>query len=700
MKTEKRQFGISTEESEKGMKTNSRFFNKIDDIDSKFTLLNDHYRPKREMLKKMVRLHNGLSQAGDGVSDRLKRKEITNYRTSWAELNNHMLAYQAMFNQTARFAQCSIEKDNPIEDVRVAQIIIKALNKHYFHYGQNFANFIDRIGGEELATGVVVSMREAGDALPSIERNMLFPREANTDTGDIPYWFRPIKLSVKDLIDFESDKSGDEKDGTYINTTEIRRLLNELKEVIEKDLQDRSQEYEVGKEWECLTQTEEISATWYYETQDDGSINKTLLVNAKDSCKPTEIVYKERVAERLEDILRVYSITSLIGEDVTFDNAIGVMELIYNPTAEKNEIMNATLDAVMFDLRHKFLADETYDEDENNAVDFNRDSIFKNGLTPMNDTKNLNGALASIQMLDRGEAEMTNANTSNTGRYGELSSQAKIRASIQTDVKNAMNAKRYRMLDSEVSSIAYSLLSRPPEKLEKGEARSFDYDARFAIHKMLKEHGVTIKEYLKKAGGRLEFISFKCDRILSPADKQSLESQNEYLQATMGSRSPEARQVINYRMDASFLGAELADDLNGNDGILEKLRTDQQFMADSEIMWIKDKSIIEASHPIGINDNHHIHIETILTAMKVMIARAIAEPWNLNNVKEFSGLTDHGIQHVNAINQAGFTEESQASLVEIQGLVNQGRELSAEVDRQQQGVVKILMTRSRCVTCK
>ena len=139
-------------------------------------------------------------------------------------------------------------------------------------------------------------------------------------------------------------------------------------------------------------------------------------------------------------------------------------------------------------------------------------------------------------------------------------------------------------------------------------------------------------------------------------------------------------------MDASQLGAELADSLHGNDGVIEKLRTDQQFMAESEIVWVKDKAIIGASHPIGINDNHNIHIETVILAKKIMIAKAISEPWNLNNVKEFTGLTDHGIQHINALNEGGFTEESQTYLVEIQGLVNRGRELSAEVDRQEQGV--------------
>ena len=663
-----------------------RFFNSVQDIERKRDSLETSYATKWHMLDKIVRLHNGLSQHDERIRENDDNNEITNYRVSHEQLSKHTSIYSAMINQTNQIADIKFNTGDAFNDARTSSIVTKIFNKHIFHYGTEFSNFVEEFGHEELVSGVTVTIKEGCELFPRVERRLIFPAETRMDGKDLTYWFRQVDLSIRQLIEYQKQSS--DKKGDKVNKEVIRGLLSEINDKIEKSASDSTSitRYDYSTEWGYLNPDTTVKAFWYYEVQEDKSVNKTLITeeNTSDVESCVEVMHVTNAEKRVEDMIKFSPVNTIIGGSRNIGDAVGIMELIYNPTAEINEVMNALLDAALFDLKQKWINDGM-SEDEISAIDFNTETVFDARLKLSNERQNSNAALGMTQMLMQQNHQITNSVHSNIAADGQLASQAKQQYAQQGNIMQALTAKRYRNLDRVIEFIVYNALSKKPTSSDKHKS---DYEGRKAVHDDLSMYGIDIEPLIERIGGRLRYMTVRMNRVLSPADRDTLIVQREHIAEMLRYYSPEARKIALYRMDAAILDPDVADALHGYDEQIEKITSDQDFIAMMENSMILNYSIAGIPLSTRRTDVDYIHIEKVLEGIQIEMAKNQIKPWGRKNIVHIGGFVEHGNAHLQNLAEAGFDEEYNMYLQKMQELINLAKPLVAEVqarEEQEQG---------------
>ena len=685
-----------------------RFFESLDDIDSKREYLEEHYSDRWDVQEDSVDFLNGLSSA-ENCRTVDRDDEETNHRTHWKELESHIMTYTSIFSSTKRIARIVLDggegeaSKDQLNSARVTEII----NKNIFHYGTEFHTFLRQFGGEELATGYITTIREGNKIYPTITRHLLLPPNTRVDGKGIQYWIQPIKLTMQDLMNYQEGDEEDKDDGKggYINKRGIRNLLDDIQRDIQSNLYTTTEDNEIHHKWKDIDKAESKQAYWYFEVQDDGTVNKTLYIRtsclSKDnhSAKEaknivTKIIERKGCAKRASDIIKIYPIGMLIGKEPIIDNCIGTMELIINQAIESNTMKNKLYDLMSFNATPRLFYEEG-GRDEALKTDLNEQTVLSNKINFGNNSQKVSvqDAIQMGAVLDQETANFTGSAFSNTGRDQALSSQYKDIVSQKSQFKSALTSYRMKLLDILLADIVYHVLKNKPKGKCDGYLSS-DKEGLVAVHSCLKKENIDIEKYLERCGGRTKMIEVSCDRTLSPADDESLSKQRGYLEQRLKSLSGEARNYVLSKFDSAILGPDISEAINNINGVLDDDITKQRAVARREIQTIKDYSMIDQIYPIADSDADETHLEEILLSIQASLIRGANGDWGNVRQIETSAKIAHGFLHLDRLAEqraespeivqsfAQKLEESKQQLESFKEKLNEGSQDGEPTDAQ------------------
>lgn len=686
------------------IKTKSRFFKSIEEIERKREQYDTVEKQReRRFLNAVQRFFAGLSQLQQKykLSECDEEDEITNYLIGFPLIQAHRDQYADMFNGTNRLVQvhCVNTGDVNQED-RDGRIITEEFNKHIINYGKEIPNLLKRICDEEMLCGVAISvLPETMGYIPNIERDIIFPEHTRMESKDLSFFWRPVNLSTKDLLEYANDPNEEDKD--YINKEAIKGLLEEIEENIKNggrgsgfwnngQTGSYTKDYHNGyDEFYTVPTDRDLPAQWYYEVQEDGSLSKTLYIeNPRNTKSNTEIMYIKGDEKILaEDLIDFASVQTMFGGDEYLESAVGYMQLIYNFSLEETEMINRAADHINEKLNDAFVLDENItSKDEANRYDRQHSKYRPAGLMRDKDMPRMQESFQLMDWLSRKSEQITGTTQSNAlTTDGRFSAEFKQQVAVNGNKMKTLAAIRYRNMQHLFRKIFIHVLRMCDDMDRVEEIKPHGWEGVKIFKDCLKRKGVNLKKYSKRLGGRLKHLEVKIDKVLAPGDPQSFEVESESLMSLLQHLDPVARNLAKYKLLASRHGSDHADELMGNTQKLSEVTRDQEELAWLKVFKIKEKAGTNQNVEIENGTVHQLHALVMFQALEGMINKAqMGRPWTGADTLEASAINNHAVNLINAVMEQGYEMEAKVLYEQFLTYQEAIKQLSAVADQQSQ----------------
>lgn len=640
-------------------KFESQWFKSSDDLVYAKNRASDNVSDRRKRLDIVRKFSNGLATMSEADARDLGRSEITNHLTTYKDLRQQESVFSAMVSGTNALVEVIVDTDNAERDAVTSSRISKVINEGAIHFKGKVSQLWDKIAGEfVMSGGVPITNPRRYGWMPEVRPNMLFPPETDLDPDYATYAFDPTELTYKGLKDMLNAVKTDT--GSFIEVKNIKALIKGIERQIEQKtslgtgFDDEFSNQSVRGSGR-VTKTNTISAWWYFEVkhdENDSYVSATLFceglqqiladdekkregVPAKDSYI---IAYLPKAHISPNDWLYLPVIDSEIGGVKTLDTVRGVAELVYPSGLEIEELLNLMLEGDKMRAKPKYAItnDLTIDivQKFNPAVD----TFMPKGMEEVQSRGSSGNLQTPFALLSQNASGLASSPMSNTGRGGELRTQAVERQQASGVLQNNRLAKAYDHLTCVVENMVYRLLTMP---LKPG-CEGFN-EAKW-IRSQLDRYDIQYKDLAKKKNGRFEYMRVRVKRIVGNGDRvQQIDTAN-WMMENIISVPPESRPLITHQ---AFL--MVTQDPDFTDRVItvpQAIINAQRITAENEFDTIRRRAVLGQVIPIGVDDIDQNHIESHLIDLEALIVINDAVPWTKMDVLQFTGAVQHTALHI------------------------------------------------------
>lgn len=499
---------------------------------------------------------NGKPLLDRETAEKLGRREMINFMSLYHNLNRVVTSYRSMVTSTDDLVNIIVDTGNPLQDRLFGSEMSEAINRGLIYRKQSFTRFWDEICDEVVISGGVPVIHSRNSShIPDIERRMLFPDNADLDIENLSYCFRPVELTIRDLVNFQNATTDDK------SKESIDKLINKIKEQLKSDdkTSDNSFKIELGsirKDDSFTGSKETVDCYWFYEVKYDNDtpyVSASLIsrksdnsdLESRDSNSCIELVYVDKAFETLEDWITFIVVDSEIGGDGKINSLRGIAEMIYPSALKKEQLLNLLIEGDEIRALPKFILPDGMQPDDVLQLDLTRDTFYPK-IEELRMNSSSNHLMTPIAMLDGTAGSFaTGAGGSSTG---DKLPEIKQRIAQQGIMEMAKADEMRRNLQNIIEGIVYNALTRNIKPKMKG------YQQIMWVREFLKARGIPYKKLAERKHGRFIYLEVKVRKTLGANGLDEQQRIAQYFQDTATLRPPQQRANILYEMDLMITG--------------------------------------------------------------------------------------------------------------------------------------------------